>query len=92
MHKEKNNLDSFVKIKPINKAGQSLSYRLPSNLTVEQISEVLGFSPNVEDDPYKVKYSWGFAINGKECGIWDYKESRWSVYDPSGHLVKDLFD
>lgn len=91
MDKE-NNLDSFVKIKPINRAGLCLSYYLSPNITVEQISEVLGFSPNVKDDPDKVKYSWGFTINGKKCGIWDYKGSRWSVYDPSGHLVKDLFD
>jgi hypothetical protein len=45
-------------------------------MTVEKINEVLGFEPNVEDDLYKVKHSWGFEANGEICGIWDYKGSE----------------
>jgi hypothetical protein len=51
------------------------------------IERALGFPPNVDDDPDKVRYSWAFTINGRECAIWDWKGSAdqdvWSVYDPS---------
>ena len=65
-------------------------------LTKEQITEVLGFPPNAQDDPDKVVNSWAFNFNGKEvCGIWDYKGShmfnRWSFYDPAG-VLPALFD
>lgn len=50
------------------------------------IERALGFPPNVDDDPDKVRYSWAFTINGRECAIWDWKGSAdhdvWSVYDP----------
>jgi len=52
----------------------------------QQIEQALGFPPNVDDDPDKVRYSWAFTINGRECAIWDWKGSAdhdvWSVYDP----------
>ena len=35
----------------------------------------LGFSSNRQDDPDKVRYSWGFTVNGFKCAIWDYKGS-----------------
>ena len=58
----------------------------------DKIVATLGFMPNVVDDPDKVKYSWGFTLDGKECAVWDWKGSWeddvWSVYDPSKVLDK----
>jgi len=55
-----------------------------------QIEKILGFPPNVDDDPDKVVHSWLFTVDGYECGIWDYKGSHhlnmWSVYDPHNVL------
>lgn len=45
-------------------------------LTHTEISDLLGFKPNRKDDPYKVKYSWGFRVDGKPCAVWDYKGSH----------------
>jgi len=68
-----------MKIVPINKPGD---YRTGAivGYTVAEISAILGFKPNVLDDPDKVKYSWGFAVDGVFCGIWDYKGSYKSRY------------
>ena len=81
-----------MKIKPIKLCGSHYSYSLPSDITPAQIKAKLGFEPNAKDDPYKVTMSWGFEIDGTQCGIWDYKGRRWSVYDPSGHKIKQLFN
>lgn len=70
------------KIKPINEPGACRTGGLANTLTVGDITKVLGFKPNVDDDPDKVKYSWGFTYMGAKCGIWDYKGSRWSTYGP----------
>jgi len=66
-----------------------------SNYTTEQIESILGFAPNVEDDPDKVVNSWRFSVNGYDAAIWDYYGSHhlkiWSIYDPHnilGHLFK----
>lgn len=68
-------------------------------LTAQGVSDLLGFTPNVEDDPDKVKYSWGFTVDGVPCGVWDFKgssaEGCWSAYGTTealsrvfgGHLV-----
>lgn len=56
---------------------------LPSSITKKQIITVLGFAPNCEDDPDKVKNSWGFTVNGFPCGIWDYRGHHWSIFDGS---------
>lgn len=76
-------------IAPHSEPGDSCTGSLPSYISPAEITRRLGFQPNVRDDPYKVKYSWGFTVNGKRCGIWDYKGDRWSVWDPSGvlHLI-----
>ena len=78
-------------IKPINVAGKWRTAMLPSTITPQDIESVLGFAPNIADDPDKVTHSWGFTVNGHECGIWDYKGSRWSVYDPD-KLLPQLFE
>ena len=63
-------------------------------LSKEDIESVLGFAPNVEDDPDKVVNSWRCHVDGAPLAIWDYKGShydkRWSVYDPK-HVVSDIF-
>jgi hypothetical protein len=55
-----------------------------------EIEFILGFPPNVEDDPDKVVNSWRFKVDGYECAIWDYKGSQhfncWSIYDPHNVL------
>lgn len=65
-----------------------------TGFTPEEISNVLGFTPNVADDPDKVVNSWGFNVDGHDCGIWDYKGSHmfnlFSTYGPD-HVFKELF-
>ena len=63
-----------MKIEPIKKAGSHRTGRL-DGITVEQVTERLGFAPNCEDNPYKVKHSWEFTVDGVHCGVWDYKGS-----------------
>jgi hypothetical protein len=80
-----------MNIKPINQVG---SYRTGTlkDITVDRINKILGFKPNVEDDPYKVEHSWGFTADGEECGIWDYKGSAacnsFSTYGPNNVFVE----
>ena len=74
------------KIVAIDKAGSHKTGSLPDSLSSHDIEAVLGFPANIKDDEYKVRHSWGFTVDGKECGIWDYKGSRWSVYDPHNVL------
>lgn len=62
-------------IKPINEAGSHRTGTI-SNTSFSEICEILGFEPNIEDDPYKVNYSWGALVNNHiRIGIWDYKQS-----------------
>lgn len=79
------------KIEPVNRAGQYKMATL-NNYTKDQIEQILGFPPNIKDDPDKVSYSWGFTIDGELCGIWDYyhshKQKRWSVFGPISTLQK----
>lgn len=56
----------------------------------QEITDILGFPPNVRDDPNKVTSSWGFKLDGEPCGIWDYYGSEWSVYGPE-ELIRELF-
>lgn len=76
-----------MEIKPINTAGSYKTGILSSDISVEKIAEILGFPPNIYDDPDKVEHSWGFTVDGVICGIWDYKGYRWSTYGP-----KSVFD
>jgi len=79
-----------MKIKMINKAGQCRQGIL-DKVSVQDIEKILGPS-NVQDDPDKVKYSWGFEADGVECGIWDYKGSHlydyFSFFGPSSVFEK----
>lgn len=80
-----------INIVPINQPGDNRTGGI-TGLTVELITAVLGFPPNVQDDPEKVKYSWGFTADGVRCGIWNYKGSdqygEWSTFGPKNILVK----
>jgi hypothetical protein len=82
-----------MKIKPVNKCGSSRQGTL-SNITVDEINEILGFTSNAKDDPDKVVNSWGFTADGVHCGIWDYKGSHqfksFSTYGPD-KVFKALF-
>ena len=71
-----------MKIVPFNQPGAYCMGNIDEGYTVKEINKILGFEPNVQDDPDKVKYSWGFKVDGQPCGIWDYKGSRWSTYGP----------
>ena len=82
-----------MKIEQTYLAGQYRTGTL-TKYTPEQITKILGFPPNVLDDKLKVVNSWGFTVNGYECGIWDYYGSHllgiWSVYDPA-NVLGELF-
>lgn len=74
-------------IQPYNLPGDHRTGSIDSAYTVREINEILGFRPNVQDDPGKVKHSWGFTVDGQRCGIWDYRGGRWSVFGP-----QEVFD
>ena len=83
-----------MNIVPVDRAGPSRTSTLDL-ATPADIEKVLGFPPNIEDDPDKVKYSWGFEVDGKFAAIWDYKGSYklrvFSTYDPDG-IIATLFN
>lgn len=71
--------------------------QLHEKITPAEISARLGFEPSNEDDPDKVTMIWRFqcvAPDGslKPCAIWDYKGSRWSIFDPADVLQDMFFD
>jgi hypothetical protein len=73
-----------MKIVPINKAGAHRTGAL-YDINVKTITDILGFNPNVQDDPDKVEHSWGFEVDGQYCGIWDYKHSNeWGQFSTFG--------
>ena len=82
-----------MEILPFNKSDLCREGRL-KGVSKDIISDRLGFKPNIEDDPCKVVYSWGFTVNGVHCGIWDYKNSylygEFSTYGPK-HIFVELF-
>ena len=83
-----------MKIIPVDKAGPYRTGTL-TNVSYSEIVEALGFEENIDDDPDKVKYSWGFEVDGKYAAIWDYKGSHkfktWSTFDPN-RILKSLFE
>lgn len=67
------------------------------NLTISDISHVLGFEPLVgaqTTDINKVACEWFFIADGHKCAIWDFKGSyhykSWSTYGPKS-VFKTLF-
>lgn len=77
-------------------SGQHKTGSLPSAMTPSEISECLGFEPNIDDDPYKVEHSWCAKVVDQETGdtynvgVWDYKGVRWSTYgDP--YILERIF-
>jgi hypothetical protein len=74
-------------IEPCDRPGDHLTGNIDRAYTVREITRILGFPPNVQDDPSKVKHSWGFTVDGQHCGIWDYKGCRWSAFGP-----QEVFD
>jgi hypothetical protein len=83
--------DTIMNIEPCPTPGDSKTGNL-YGISREKIISILGFKPNVKDDPYKVKNSWGFIADGVRCGIWDYKGSHeyneWSTYGSPEVFVK----
>ena len=56
-------------------------------ITIQEITKILGMTPNVEDDLEKVVNSWSFNAFPDDdkpgwyrCAIWDYKGSHHSGY------------
>lgn len=82
-----------IKVVPSDEAGISKQGTL-SDMTVQEITKILGFEPNIEDDPNKVVNSWGFTADGKPCGIFDYygshKQGKFSTSGPD-EVFKELF-
>ena len=78
-----------LKIVPVQDVSSHRTGRIVG-LSKVQIDRILGFKPNVADDPYKVKYSWAFNVQGSDCAIWDYKGSHkikeYSAYGPADKL------
>lgn len=63
-------------------------------VTAAQISQVLGFGPNIKDDPYKVVNSWCALVDGNLIAIWDYKGSHeYGVFSTYGNpeILDQLF-
>ena len=83
-------------ITPSYAAGSHKTGSWSSTLTVDEISEILGFEPNIEDDPDKVEFSWGAVVLDEDTGeesiiaIWDYHGVRWSTYGDRDVLDKLL--
>ncbi len=80
---------SELRIVPVTDVASHKTGRIVG-LTKAQIDRILGFKPNIKDDPYKVKYSWGFNVQGNDCAIWDWKGSHrfneFSAYGPDAVL------
>ena len=74
-----------------NVSGMHRTGKLPARLDVPDITNVVGFSPNWNPNDGKGDYFWCFDLDGERCGIWDYYDTRWSIYDPSGNL-QELFN
>jgi hypothetical protein len=77
-------------ITPVDLGESHKTGSLPATLSVTDIEQVLGFAASVNDFENKVEFSWSFEVNGNRCGIWDYKGSRWSVYDPQ-NVLPEIF-
>jgi hypothetical protein len=82
-----------MKIIPVDRVGPSRTGGL-NGYSAKEIEKILGFSANCDDDPDKVKYSWGFTVDGKYCAIWDYKGShKYNEFSTYGNrdVLNNLF-
>lgn len=56
-------------------------------VTVAEITKILGFSPDGGDGGEKSRYNWDFKYRGHECAIWDwkggYRQKEFSTFGPS---------
>lgn len=76
-------------IKQFRRVGYGKTGVLPPYLSVEEISEIVGFNPETNNSgDGKVKFQWSFLLDGHFCSIWDYKGAKWSTHDPNGNLKK----
>jgi hypothetical protein len=84
---------SKLKIVPASDVSSHKTGRIVG-LSKTQIDAILGFRPNVDDDPHKVKYSWAFSVQGNDCAVWDYKGSHklkeYSAYGPDS-VLREVF-
>ena len=47
------------------------------DITEQEIEEIFGFPPNVDDDPHKVVHSWAVDVDDTyTIHVWDYKGSH----------------
>ena len=54
------------------------------DITEQEIEQIFGFAPNVNDDPYKVVHSW--AVDVTEVDVWkEASFSNWNDSDPVRH-------
>lgn len=79
-------------ILPVDEVGDHAQHSI-QGLNAKQIAKIIGFPANCsKDDPYKVKYSWGFTVDGVRCGVWDYKgsyeDNYFSAFGPIEALRK----
>jgi len=84
---------SNLKIVPVSDVASHKTGRIVG-LSKAEIDRILGFKPNVADDPGKVKHSWGFNVQGNDCAVWDWKGSHklkeWSAYGPDS-VLREVF-
>lgn len=79
-------------IMQVDKAGSHRTGTL-SGVSYDDLVRMFG-PPNIDDDPDKVRWSWGVAVDGQFAGVWDWKRSgdydTWSLYDPH-NVIPALF-
>ena len=67
---------------------------LAPTMSVQDISDTLGFSPtrfHRDQSDNKTTVQWIFKVAGHTFGIWDYKGARWSVYSSNHEVMRQLF-
>jgi len=69
------------------------------DITEQEIEQIFGFGPNVDDDPHKVVHSWAVDVSDVETfgtldfdtwtiHVWDYKGSHeFGQFSVCGHPV-----
>lgn len=88
-----------MKITPSQDIGGSYKTGTLRHTTKEMIVAVLG-EPNIYDDLYKVRWSWGFIVEDEDgveyqCAIWDWKgsadQNEWSTFGPIDIVHRALY-